>query len=90
MPTATGAETIGERLARLRADLARVRQVIERQETNGQSFNIGGTSINQIAYERAQQRRGELEEQIRRLEARAAGGAEGAPGLYKTVTGGMR
>ena len=34
MPTATGAETIGERLTRLRAELARVRATIQRSKTS--------------------------------------------------------
>ena len=85
MPTATGAETIGERLTRLRTELARVRKTIERNETNGQGFNIGGTAVTQIAYERALERERRLTAEIRTLEARVAGSAA-RPGLAVTVT----
>ena len=85
MPTATGGETIDERLTRLRADLARVRQTIARAVANGQGFSIGGTAVSQVAYDRALQRQRELEPQITALEARKAGtGAR--PGLAVTVT----
>lgn len=73
MPTDTGAETICERLTRLRAELARVRTTIERAEKNGQSFGIRGTNVTQIAYERAEARATKLESQIRTLEARLSG-----------------
>lgn len=75
MPTSTGAETIGERLARLRAELARVRDTIARAEGNGAEWQMGGTAITEIAYERAQARRRELEAEISNLEARLAGSA---------------
>lgn len=73
MPTTTGAETIGERLTRLRADLARVRATIQRSETNGSQFSLGGTAVTQIAYERAIERERALTAQIADLEARLAG-----------------
>lgn len=73
MPTSTGAETIGERLTRLRADLARVRATIQRQETNGSQFSLGGTAVTQIAYDRAVERERALASQIADLEARLAG-----------------
>lgn len=80
MSTPTGAETIRQRLTRLRAELARVRQTIERTEKTGQSFSIRGTSVTQIAYERALDRAVKLEAEIRTLESRLAGG-QNRPGL---------
>lgn len=85
MPTSTGAETIGERLTRLRADLARVRATIQRSETNGSSFNIGGSAVTQIAYERALDRQRELTAEISTLEARLSGSAA-RPGIAHTQT----
>ncbi len=85
MPTVNGAETIGERLTRLRTDLARVRATIQRQETNGGSFNIGGTAVTQIAYERALQRERELTADIATLVARLSGSAS-RPGIALTQT----
>jgi hypothetical protein len=85
MPTPQGGETIGERLTRLRAELARTRQVIERAETNGQQFNIGGVAVTQIAVDRAQERERKLTTEIRGLEARLAGG-RAATGLAVTQT----
>lgn len=73
MPTPTGGETIAERLTRLRVELARVRTTVERAETNGQAFNLGGAAVTQIAYEQALRRRSEIEAEIRNLEARLAG-----------------
>lgn len=80
MPTATGAETIGERLRRLRTDLARVRETLARAESNGQSFSLGGTAATEIAYERARARARELQTEIAALEARLAGSVA-RPGL---------
>lgn len=77
MPTATGGETIDERLTRLRNELTRVRSTIERHENNGASFNIGGASVTQIAYDRAIKRERDLEAQIRTLEARKTGSRSG-------------
>lgn len=85
MPTSTGAETIGERLTRLRAELARVRATIARSETNGGSFNIAGTAITQIAYERALQREQDLSRDIATLEARLSG-SSARPGVVLTQT----
>lgn len=85
MPTSTGAETIGERLTRLRTELARVRATIQRQETNGGSFSIGGTAVTQIAYERALQRERDLTAEIATLEARL-GGSGARPGIALTQT----
>lgn len=80
MPTDTGGETISERLTRLRTELTRVRATIERHESMGQSWNIGGAAVSQIAYERALTREGKLAAQIAALEARLAG-AKSRPGL---------
>lgn len=70
MPTAIGQETVGERLTRLRAELARVRSTIARSENNGSAFSLGGTQVTQIGYERAQQRERRLQREITHLEAR--------------------
>lgn len=75
MPTATGAETIAERLTRLRADLTRVRATIARSETNGSEFRTGGTAVTQIAYERALDRERTIAAEISSLESRLAGSA---------------
>lgn len=76
MPTPTGAETIGERLIRLRTELARVRQTIARSETNGADAMMGmGTRITQIAYERAIERERDLVAEISALEGRLSGSA---------------
>lgn len=77
MPTPTGSETIGERLTRFRDELTRVRETLARHESNGQSTNIGGTSITEIAYERAQSRETKLSRQIQALEARLTGKTSG-------------
>lgn len=74
MPTEQGGETIGERLDRLRADLARVRHTVARQENNGAEKAMGlGTRISEVAYQDALQREKDLAADIRRLEARLAG-----------------
>lgn len=73
MPTPTGGETIAERLTRLRAEQARVRLTIDRAENNGQGFNIAGTAVTQIAYERAVARDKQLGSEIAELELRSAG-----------------
>lgn len=75
MPTATGAETIAERLTRHRAALVRVRETIARHETNGQANNLGGVMVTEIAYDRALGRQRELEAALLTLEARLAGDA---------------
>lgn len=80
MATATGGETINERLARLRASLARVRDTIARAENNGASNNIGGAAVTEIAYERAIQRERQLVAEIGALEARLSGSAA-RPGI---------
>ena len=85
MPTATGGETIGERLTRLRADLVRVRATIARAENNGQSNSMGGAAVTEIAYERALARERELTPQIAALEARLTGSGA-RPGIAVTVT----
>ena len=85
MPTATGAETIAERLTRLRAELARVRLTIARSETNGSDFRTGSTAVTQIAYERALGRERELKAGIATLEARLAG-SPARPGVAYTQT----
>jgi hypothetical protein len=77
MPSDTGGETISERRPRLRTELTRVRATISRSEENGGSFNIGGSSVTQIAYDRALRREKELEAQIRGLEARLSGSRSG-------------
>lgn len=81
----TGAETIGERLKRLRASLATVRATIERAQNNGQENNLGGQAVTEIAYERALARERELGAEIRGLEARLAGSAA-RPGLAQIQT----
>lgn len=86
MPTATGGETIDERLVRLRADLARVRNTIARHETNGQSFNMGGAQVTQIAYEHAVRRQTDLQSEILGLEQRKTGtAARHGIAILKTV-----
>lgn len=85
MPTASGAETVGERLTRLRADLTRVRETIARAETNGSSFNMGGTQVTQVAYERAIARERSIEQQIRSLEARVDGRPNGSYATIRSV-----
>jgi hypothetical protein len=72
MPTPQGAETIGERLKRLRTELTAVRATIARVTSNAQSFAMPGTQVTEIAYERATTRERELVDQIARLEARLA------------------
>lgn len=86
MPTQTGGETIGERLTRLRAELAAVRGTISRHHLNGQSFSIGGTAVTEIAYERALKREAQLESQIAALEDRLNGAPPAAIGQLKTVS----
>lgn len=86
MPTSTGAETIRERLVRLRTQLSRVRDTIARHESNGQSFNLpGSAAVTEIAYERALARERELTPQIATLEARLAGSAA-RPGIATVAT----
>lgn len=86
MPTAIGAETIGERLQRLRTEQTRVRATIARHENNGAQHNIGGAAfVTEIAYERALKRDGALSAQIAALEARLTGSAE-RPGMALTQT----
>lgn len=85
MPTESGAETIGERLTRLRTDLVRVRATIARAEGNGQANAIGGAQITEIAYERALARERELVSLISALEARLDGSAARS-GVAVTVT----
>jgi hypothetical protein len=84
MPTVSGGETIGERLTRLRSDLARVRATIARHENNGSSWSMGGTAVTEIAYERAQAREKELAAEVRSLEARIAGGRSSTAALTHT------
>ena len=85
MPTTTGAETIGERLKRLRTDLARVRESIARAENNGQANNLGGQAITEIAYERLAVREARLAGEVAALEARLAGSRLRA-GIAQTKT----
>lgn len=85
MTAANGAETIRERLTRLRTELTRVRATIERHELNGQQFAIGGTAVTQIAYEHALSRERSLSAQIATLEARLVGSGARA-GLVRTRT----
>lgn len=75
MPTATGGDTIGERLQKLRVDLTRVETTIARAESSGQSRDIGGGSVTEIAYERALESRTRLQGQILKLEQRLNGSA---------------
>lgn len=85
MPTPTGAETIAERLERLRSELADARLVVQRVSRNGQSVSLGGAAVTEMSAERAAERITRLESQIRSLEARLAGG-RAATGLAHTVT----
>lgn len=85
MPTPTGAETINERLSRLRTDLVRVRASIARGENNGAASNIGGAGLTEIAYERLVERERKLGSDIATLEARLAGSAA-RPGIGVFVT----
>jgi hypothetical protein len=80
-----GRETIGERLVRLRTELASTRLVIQRAEANGQSFSVNGTAVTNIAVDQAEKRAKRLERQIAALEARLVGGKP-ANGLAHTVT----
>lgn len=88
MPTEHGGETIGERLDRLRTELARVRATIARSETNGAETRLGlGTSFTQVAYEQAQARERKLEGDIARLEKRLSGAnAADRVAILATVT----
>ncbi|MEO0797175.1 MAG: hypothetical protein AAFX93_18635 [Verrucomicrobiota bacterium] len=80
-----GRETIDERIDRLEAELDRVRVTIANHENNGQSFNISGTAITQVAYEKALDRQGKLERLIDALYSRKEGSHKpSAPG--QTVT----
>lgn len=81
---ATGGETIGERLTRLRNNLTRTREVIARVENNGTSFNMGGTSVTQAAYEAAQNRERTLMQEIAMLERRLSGAV--SPQMVRTAT----
>lgn len=85
MPTDTGAETIGERLARKRGELADARAVVTRSRRNGASFDVGGTAVTQIAIDRAREDVDRLESEIKTLEARLGGGRR-KPGLARTVS----
>jgi hypothetical protein len=73
MPTATGAETIAERLLRKRTELAAVRTALARSTVNGESFNLTGAAVTQVAFEKLEAREVRLAAEVRRLEARAAG-----------------
>jgi hypothetical protein len=86
MPTPEGGETIGERLDRYRTELVRARAVIENAESNGQSFNVNGTGVTQIAYEQAQGRIRELESKIANLEIRLRTGGKTSRGIGLTVS----
>lgn len=85
MPTTSGKETISERITRLTADLNRARLTVARAENNGASNSIGGTTVTEIAYDRARDRVRELERQIAALEARLTGSAR-RPGMAQFVT----
>jgi hypothetical protein len=76
MPTPDGKETIGERLTRLREELARVRQAIARAVDNGQSFAMGGVTVTAIALDQLHSREARIVAEIRSLEARLAGGSD--------------
>ena len=73
MPTPQGAETIGERLRRLRDDLTRVRAALARQTENGASFGVPGVQATEIAFERLSARERALALEIAGLEGRLAG-----------------
>lgn len=86
MPTATGGETIGERLTRLRAELVVLRAAHTRALKNGSSFSMGGVAVSSHAIEsyRAQERA--LTSKIARLEARLSGTCD-ATNIANTVIG---
>jgi hypothetical protein len=77
MPTATGGETIDERLTRLRTELSRVRNSISRGLDNGTAYQIGGVAMTEIRAEWKERREKQLEAEIRTLEARKAGSRSG-------------
>lgn len=85
MPTPTGGETIGEALKRLRSDLASLRASRKRAQDNGQSSNLGGAAVTEIAYERYAEREAAITSQISGLEARLSGSGA-RPGIALTVT----
>lgn len=74
---ATTSETIGQRLARLRGDLADVRSAIKRALNNGAITNLQGNSITEISLERLEARESKLASEISALEARLAGKTSG-------------
>lgn len=81
MPTATGKETIAEKLTRLRADLVDVRTAIKRATLLGSSFSDRGVSFSSVAIADLRSRERNLELEISRLEDRVAGVRRSAPGL---------
>jgi len=84
MPTSSGGETRTEKLARLRTDLSRVRDTIARALNNGQTFNIGGTQVTQVAYEHAVRREQQLSQQVAALEASIEGRSPGGRALIRS------
>jgi 50S ribosomal subunit-associated GTPase HflX len=87
MPTADGAETLSEKLARIRAELVRARTVLERLETGGQSVGGMGHTVTLVGYEQAQRRVARLEAEESALAARLARVNPALPGwaVLKTV-----
>ena len=61
--------------------MARARATIARHETSGQSFNLRGKAVTQIAYESALKRERKLEREIAALEARVRGERNGVAEL---------
>lgn len=78
-------ETIGQRLIRLRTELARVEATIDRHEKNGGSWSIGGSSVTEISYNRALKRKRDLRDDILRLENRLNGTSRRS-GIAQTKT----
>ena len=73
-------------MTRLRTELARVRAVIARADTNGISFTVNGISVSQIQYDTALKRQTRLETEIGCLEARLAGVQYHGGGIATTKT----
>ncbi|WP_152032854.1 hypothetical protein [Ereboglobus luteus] len=70
---ATKSGAIGQRLARLRGDLADVRATIKRSLNNGATVNLQGNVTTEIALSRLKARESRITSAITDLEARLAG-----------------
>lgn len=78
MPTSTGQETLDERIARLRGELATTRTAIERIKTNGRSFDMGGAIVTQAGLANLESTATRVAGDLRRLEALRATGRPAA------------